>query len=115
MHAKLNEHRYFRVGKEPRTLYVSISHYRDSTEVITYYPDNKMTCETGPHPRLRKLLHHLRRQMAFGQRIENPEPGVDFVEAISLDEYWNVKRQHLDWQWAREAQAVLRRKQKRPA
>jgi hypothetical protein len=70
-----------------------------------------MTCETGPHARLRKLLQQLRRQMEFGQRIENPEQGVDFVEAISLDAFWNAKRQHLDWQWAREAQAALRKRE----
>ena len=112
---KLTEHRYFRIGKGQITLFVSIPNYRSQTEVIGRFPGNMMVCKIGPHRRWRRLLDRLSRQMEVGQRNENPEKGVDFVEMIPLDAYWAAKREHFDWQLAQETQAALRAEAKRKA
>ena len=107
---RLTEHRYFRIGKGPIILFVSIPNYRAQTEVIGYFPANEMVFKTGPHRRWRRLLDRLSRKIELGQRIENPERGVDFVEAISCDDYWNAKREHFDWQRHRDVETSLRAK-----
>jgi len=107
---KLTEQRTFVIRRGDVTLFVSIQHCNcKDMGVISYHHDGTIRRKT--YTSWRELLDRLSPQLEIGGRIDNPAPGIDYVEAIDNDVYAEARREY----WDQKEQKRKRRNKKAKA